>query len=198
MAQLQLVKHTSGYLIPATPATSDFLVSKCRPGTVLDAEVKQPRNPVFHRRFFALLNLGFAHWQPAALAVSPSERQLVNGYVEYLVIHGVDESALLTTADSYLSYLSDKRAASIQLCKSYDAFRAWVVVAAGHYDVIQLPDGTLRKYPRSISFASMSEAAFSELYRAVLDVLWRWIFSRNFRCRRDAENAALNLLSFAG
>ncbi len=51
-----------------------------------------------------------------------------------------------------------------------------VIVEAGHYDAIQLPDGTL-KNTRSISFASMDESEFRELYKASLDVLWRWILS---------------------
>ena len=74
----------------------------------------------------------------------------------------------------------------------------WVIVEAGHYDAIQLPDGTLKKHPRSISFASMDECEFQELYKASLDVLWRWILSRSFNSLQEAENAANQLLSFAG
>lgn len=59
MAQLQLIKQSAGILIPATPETSDFLHSKCKLGAVLEAEFRQLRNPAFHRKFFALLNLGF-------------------------------------------------------------------------------------------------------------------------------------------
>ncbi|EEJ7564051.1 DUF1367 family protein, partial [Salmonella enterica subsp. salamae] len=63
---------------------------------------------------------------------------------------------------------------------------------------IQLPDGTLRKHPRSIAFSSMDEAEFQQLYKSALDVLWRWILSRTFRTQREAENAAAQLMSFAG
>ena len=59
MAQLQLIKQSSGILIPATPESSDLLQSKIKLGAVLVADFKQVRNPAFHRRFFALLNLGF-------------------------------------------------------------------------------------------------------------------------------------------
>ena len=58
--------------------------------------------------------------------------------------------------------------------------------------------GTLRKHPRSISFASMDETEFSQLYNAALDVLWRWILSRAFGTRMEAENVAMQLMSFAG
>lgn len=198
MAQLQLIKQSSGILIPATPETSDFLHSKCKLGAVLVADFKQVRNPAFHRRFFALLNLGFEYWEPTGGAISSNERRLVTGYAKFLASYGGSEGALLDAAEQYLVRIADKRAGSISACKSFDAYRAWVIVEAGHYDAIQLPDGTLRKHPRSIAFASMDETEFLQLYKAALDVLWRWILSRAFRDQREAENAAAQLMSFAG
>ncbi|VTP67819.1 Protein of uncharacterised function (DUF1367) [Leclercia adecarboxylata] len=64
MAQLQLIKQSSGILIPATPETSELLQTKIKLGAVLVADFRQVRNPAFHRRFFALLNLGFEYWEP--------------------------------------------------------------------------------------------------------------------------------------
>jgi len=196
MAHLQLIKHTSNILIPATPETSDFLHSKCKLGAVLEADFRQLRNPAFHRKFFALLNLGFEYWEPTGGAISSNERRLVTGYAKFLATFGGSEGALLDAAEQYLARIADKRAGSISACKSFDAYRAWVIVEAGHYDAIQLPDGTLRKHPRSIAFASMDELEFQQLYRAALDVLWRWILSRAFRSEAEAENAAAQLLSF--
>ncbi|WP_312990895.1 DUF1367 family protein [Atlantibacter hermannii] len=199
MAHLQLIKQSSGILIPATPETSDFLHSKCKPGAVLVADFKQVRNPAFHRKFFALLNLGFDYWEPAGGAISSNERKLVNGYARYLAAFGGNESALMDAAEQYLDQVASRRITNgISLCKSFDAYRAWVTIEAGHFDTIQLPDGTLRKHPRSISFASMDETEFQQLYRAALDVLWRWILSRVFRDQREAENAAAQLMNFAG
>ncbi|KEA52754.1 hypothetical protein DT73_11720 [Mangrovibacter sp. MFB070] len=198
MALLQLIKHAAGYLIPASPETSEFLHSKCKLGAVLISEFKQVRNPAFHRKFFALLNLGFDYWEPTGGAISSNERKLVAGYAKFLSNFGGSESALLDAAEVYLSRIADKRAGSISLCKSFDAYRAWVIVEAGHYIAIQLPDGTLKKHPRSISFANMDETEFSQLYDAALDVLWRWILSGTFSSKEEAENTANQLLSFAG
>jgi hypothetical protein len=198
MAQLQLIKHSSNILIPATPETSDFLQSKCKLGAVLVADFKQVRNPAFHRRFFALLNLGFEYWEPTGGAISLNERRLVTGYAKYLASFGGSETALLDAAEQYLVRIADKRTGSISACKSFDAYRAWVTIESGHCDAIQLPDGTLRKHPRSIAFANMDETEFQQLYKAALDVLWRWILSRSFRDQREAENAAAQLLSFGG
>lgn len=197
--ELQLIKQSSGILIPATPETSDILQSKIKLGAVLAAEFRQVRNPAFHRRFFALLNLGFEYWEPTGGAISSNERKLVTGYAKFLSSYGGNESALLDAAEQYLEQIAGRRVTNgISLCKSYEAYRAWVIVEAGHYDTIKLPDGSLRKYPRSISFANMDEIEFQQLYKAVLDVLWRWILSRTFRTQQEAENAAAQLMSFGG
>lgn len=199
MAQLQLIKQSTGILIPATPETSDFLQSKCKLGSVLVADFKLVRNPAFHRRFFALLNLGFEYWEPTGGAISANEQKLVNGYARFLASYGGNEGALLDAAEQYLEQIASRRITNgISLCKSFDAYRAWVTIEAGHFDAIQLPDGTLRKHPRSIAFSSMDETEFQHLYKAALDVLWRWILSRTFNSREEAENAAAQLMSFAG
>lgn len=197
--QLHLIKQSQGILIPATQETSDFLQSKCKLGSVLVADFKLVRNPAFHRRFFALLNLGFEYWEPTGGAISANEQKLVNGYARFLASYGGNEGALLDAAEQYLEQIASRRITNgISLCKSFDAYRAWVTIEAGHFDAIQLPDGTLRKHPRSIAFSSMDETEFQHLYKAALDVLWRWILSRTFNSREEAENAAAQLMSFAG
>ncbi len=136
--ELQLIKQSSGILIPATPETSDILQSKIKLGAVLVAEFRQVRNPAFHRRFFALLNLGFEYWEPTGGAISANERKLVNGYAKFLAAYGGNESALLDAAEQYLEQIANRRVTNgISLCKSFDAYRAWVTVEAGHYDAIQ-------------------------------------------------------------
>lgn len=197
--ELQLIKHHSGILISATPETRDILQSKFKFGDVLVAEFKRVRNPAFHRRFFALLNLGFEYWEPTGGAISSNERKLVTEYARFLASCGGDEYALLNSAEHFLEQVASRRVTNgISMCKSFDAYRAWVTVEAGHYDAIRLPDDTLRKHPRSISFSSMDELEFQQLYKALLDVLWRWILSRTFRTQQEAENAAAQLMNFGG
>ncbi len=72
--ELQLIKQSPGILISATPETRELLQSKFKLGDVLVAEFKRVRNPAFHRRFFALLNLGFEYWEPTGGAISSNER----------------------------------------------------------------------------------------------------------------------------
>lgn len=132
-------------------------------------------------------------------AVRAWAASLDTGYAKFLASYGGNESALLDAAEHYLEQVVSRRVTNgISLCKSFDAYRAWVTIQAGHYDAIKLPDGTLQKHPRSISFANMDEIEFQQLYKAALDVLWRWILSKAFRDQREAENAAAQLMSFAG
>ena len=67
--ELQLIKHHSGKLIPATPETSDILQTKTRLGDVLVAEFRRVRTLYFtgaFSRFSAsVLNTGN---QPAGLS----------------------------------------------------------------------------------------------------------------------------------
>lgn len=90
-------------------------------------------------------------------------------------------------ADQYLLDESEKRAGSISAVKSFEAFRAWAIMEAGFYDVHQMPDGSLMRVPRSISFAAMDDLEFGQLYSAVLDVLWNYILFRTFASQEAAE-----------
>ncbi|EMG6374605.1 DUF1367 family protein [Salmonella enterica subsp. diarizonae serovar 11:k:z53] len=196
--ELQLIKQSSGILIPVTPETSDILQSKIKLGAVLVAEFRQVRNPAFHRRFFALLNLGFEYWEPTGGAISANERKLVNGYAKFLAAYGGNEGALLDAAEQYLEQIANRRLTNgISLCKSFDAFREWVTVQAGFYTEHFYPDGSRGRRAKSIAFASMDESEFQQVYKAVLNVLWNWILFRKFSSPEEVENVAAHLLEFA-
>ena len=123
--ELQLIKHHSGILIPATPETCDILQSKTRLGDVLVAEFRRVRNPAFPRRFFALLNLGFEYWEPTGGAISSNERKRITGYAKFLASYGGNEGALIDAAEQYLEQVAYRRVTNgISLCKSFDAYRS--------------------------------------------------------------------------
>ena len=50
-------------LIPATPSDEDKM-SSIKNGQFLEAGMKQKRNLKFHRKFFAMLNIGFEAFEP--------------------------------------------------------------------------------------------------------------------------------------
>lgn len=197
MAQLSFIKSGNETLTPATPDVRDFLYYKVKLGAILTADFKQVRNPKFHRKYFSLLNLGFDYWTPSGGTISPEEKILVRGYVNYLAEYAGHSDTLEELARQYLDTLAEQRADRVTLLKSFDAFRRWTTIQAGYYAIIQMPDGSQFKEPKSISFASMDDTEFSELYKATLDVLWQFILNKTFSTPAAAENAASQLLSYA-
>lgn len=64
MKEIVLTKVAGGVLAPIDPQAAEF-IAKMKTGAAVRATVKQQRNPRFHRKFFALLNLAFDAWEPA-------------------------------------------------------------------------------------------------------------------------------------
>lgn len=199
MAQLiQLVKSAPTILTPATTEASDFL-QRVKLGEWIQAEFRRVRNYKFHKRFFKLLQLGFEYWTPAGGTLTPQERKLINGFVQYLIAMSGRQygEALGAAAEDYLLRIGQRRAGDVALLKSFEPYRAWAIVEAGYYDLVILPDGQRRRAPKSISFAKMDEDTFQCLYKSVFNVLWNTILFRSFKSQAEAENVAAQLLEFA-
>lgn len=198
MAQIQLQKIGPTILTPATPEASEFL-QRIKLGEWIHADFKRVRNYQFHKRFFKLLQLGFEYWNPTGGAILPEERKLVNGFVDFLCRQvGQQHSvALADAAELYLSDAAHSRTRDIALLKSFDAYREWVTIQAGYYTEHVYPDGSCNRRPKSISFASMDEIEFQQLYKSALNVLWNWILFRAFSSQAEVENVAAQLQEYA-
>lgn len=197
MAQLSFIKSSNDTLIPATPDTRDYLHSKVKLGDMLTADFKKVRNPKFHRLYFSLLNLGFHYWTPTGGAISPDEKAFIRGYIKHLAEFVEQGQTLTWFAAGYLRKVRAQRADRVTLLKSFEAFRRWTVIEAGFYKEMVMPDGLVVREPESISFASMDETKFAEVYKATLNVLWLFILSKTFKSHQEAENAASQLMSYA-
>jgi hypothetical protein len=196
MAQIHLIKTAHMTLTPANAEASEFL--QCvKTGVWLNCNVTQARNYLYHKRFFALLNLGFEYWTPTGGTVTPAEKQYLNGYIRYLISIVGNDKTLLETEQAYTDRAAQRRANGHAIVKSFEAFRKWATIEAGFYDEYILPDNTKRREARSISFANMSEQEFHEVYKAVFGVLWNTILFRTFPSQQEAENVAMQLLELA-
>jgi len=56
-----LLKTANGFLVPASDEDSEK-ARKWKVGAVIRCEVTQMRNPLFHRKFFALVRLAYDAW----------------------------------------------------------------------------------------------------------------------------------------
>ncbi|EKO3632383.1 DUF1367 family protein [Vibrio metschnikovii] len=172
---LSLVRSKSGGLAPLSPEDEE-VIKRYGVGEVIafDKLPSKVRNPQFHRKYMALLKLGFDYWQPKGGSVCPNERNLLGNFVRFLASHVGEKEVLVEFESAFVNQLSTKRTA-YEVEKSFLAYRRWVVAEAGFYSVIMLPNGAIRKEPKSISFAKMEEHEFNELYRASFNVIWNQI-----------------------
>ena len=63
--EVNLIKTLSG-LVPDDPE-SETWYNKLKRGDVIHADFRKYRHPVFHRKYFALLNIGYENWQPGEI-----------------------------------------------------------------------------------------------------------------------------------
>jgi hypothetical protein len=64
MAEIVLMRTPHGALIPADQQSMDA-IAKLKAGVGIRASFKKENNLQFHRKLFALVNLGFDSWEPA-------------------------------------------------------------------------------------------------------------------------------------
>jgi len=111
-----LCRNTISGLVPLYPSDFDEK-RKLKLGHDYVCEVTNPRNVGFHRKFYAMLNIGHEN-------------------------------------------------TSLEM--PFDTYRKYMIVKAGFFTAYQTPKGIYYD-PHSISFASMSQDEFEELYSRVLD-----------------------------
>ena len=172
---LSLVRSKSGGLAPLSPEDEE-VIKRYGVGEVIafDKLPSKVRNPQFHRKYMALLKLGFDYWEPLGGTLCPSESSLLANFTGFLSELLGYADVLEECRDAFTTKLREKRS-SYSVEKSFLAYRRWVVAEAGFYSVITLPNGAIRKEPKSIRFAKMDEHEFDELYRASFNVIWNQI-----------------------
>lgn len=195
MGDLALIKTASG-LVPATDADREA-VQKWRTGQVIHGKFTRMRNARFHGKFFAMLDLAWEYWEPKGGLVPRQEMRGILGLARYFEKLNSRPGQLSGAVQSYIEKLEAERAERFPVVdKSREAFREWVTIEAGHFHLVQTPDG-VRKEAKSISWSSMDDTAFEPLYRDVFAACWRLVLSAHFESEADAMAAAELMGSFA-
>lgn len=154
--KLFLRKMPGGTLVPDDDVAVEWL-QKVKNGAVVSAEVTRPRNYLFHKRYFALLNLGFESWEP------PTKEH--NG---------------------------------LPVTKNFERFRKDVAIASGFYELTVNLRGEARAEAKSISFASMSEEEFDQLYQKTITLfLSKYQILCNYQDAAEVERTVNAILGFA-
>ena len=194
MSKVNLIR-AGKVLVPATEQDEELL-KRVRTGEVISCEFTKPRNPQFHRRFFALLNLAYEYWAPDSGLMPQQELFGITGLAKYIAakMANVDAQAL---AKEYVTMQITGRSEKYPAVeKDFELFREWIISESGHSELKQTPRGIVKK-AKSISFARMDETEFNGLYRSVFNVAWRHMLQANFASEAEAMAAADSLGEFA-
>lgn len=195
MAELSLIKTAAG-LVPATDADREA-VQKWRAGQVIHGKFTRMRNARFHGKFFAMLDLTWEYWEPKGGLVPRQEMRGILGLARYFEELNGRPGQLSGAVQAYIEKLEAERSERFPVVdKSREAFREWVTIEAGHFHLVQTPDG-VRREAKSISWSSMDDTAFEPLYRDVFAACWRLVLSAHFESEADAMAAAELMGSFA-
>lgn len=195
MADLALIRTAQG-LVPATEADRE-VVQKLKAGQTIHGKFARMRNARFHGKFFAMLDLAYEYWEPKGGLVPRQEMRGIRGLAKYFEDLNGKPGQLQNAVQGYINQLEADRAERFPAVeKSREAFREWVTVEAGHFHLVQTPEG-IRKEAKSISWASMDDTAFEPLYRDVFNACWRLVLSAHFETEADAMAAAEQMGGFA-
>ncbi|MEI7411808.1 DUF1367 family protein [Pectobacterium aroidearum] len=160
------------------------------------------RNIKHHRKFWKLLELGFAYWEPEWAFVSKSEAWIAQEVAKELAQEAGDLSLYDNVTKGIAVRVLERIAAQRrqrfdpEAVKTKDAYLNHVMVKAGFYDLAPNPDGGTLKQRWSIAFVNMGQEKFDKVYRGVFGVIWNETLSQYFADEYEMEQAVSQLMSF--
>jgi hypothetical protein len=177
-------------IVPATNADAAIL-QEVKIGHPMRVELYQQseRSLQHHRLFYGgLVALAMEYYQPSDSLVTAYDRKLIKTTLQILVNDGLSAETANVVYKHALERLQKSRAANTELSPiNREAFVDWLKVSVGHCDLIQLPDGSVLKKPRSISFQAMSQNEFNQFYKACFNVCWELIMRQHFADEAECQ-----------
>lgn len=192
---IALIRTANG-LVGATEADRE-LVQKIKFGATIHGDFKKMRNGAFHRRLFAMLDLAWNYWEPAGGLVPRQELRGIEGLARYFEELNERPGQLTNAVMAYIKKLETERAERFPAVdKSREAFREFITIDAGHFDLVMTPEG-IKKVAKSIAWGKMDDLQFSALYKDVFNACWRLVLSSHFSSEEEAMGAAEQMGTFA-
>ena len=191
-----IIKTMDGTFVPATDYDSELL-AELKAGKPYKVEVKQMSNRSYqhHKLFFGgLLPLAYQYWQPTGGMVTDSEKAMVKSFAKRLESMHNSGGLFLEFAEEFVQTVAQKRGEKIgAVLQSMEAFRKWLTMEAGYFDVYETPTG-IRKEAKSISFASMEQEEFNAFYKNCFQVAWNMMLLGKFENEEAALQAAQEMM----
>jgi len=143
---VQKVKSATSYALMPAHVSDLEAVKKLPAHQPIRVKVTRIRNVDHHRKYFALLNYAFDVWEPPI------------GFV-------TGGGAPMGT-DPMPPYYH-----GVEIEKNFDRFRKDIAILCGFYEASYRLNGEVRLQAKSISFASMDQDEFEQLYDKTIDVI---------------------------
>lgn len=195
---------TGGYIQYATPemrekaATMRGRVVAIKPKSKAKARVLD-----HHRKFFALIHLGFEYWSPDVSLISEPEYYIAHetakqfcqlaGREDMYETHGIE------IANIVLSKIKKQRESHCdpEAYKCIENYRYQVMIEAGYFDLEMLPNGGTVKRPWSIAFENADQEQFETIYKGCFNVIWNQSLFQVFNDEQEMQNAVYRFMEFA-
>ena len=191
-----IVKTTEGTFIPATAYDAELL-GGLKAGRPYKVEVKQMSNRSYqhHKLFFGgLLPLAYQYWTPTGGLITDGEKKLVESFAKRLEAMHDSGGLFIEFAGEFVQIVARKRGEKIgAVLQSMEAFRKWLTIEAGYFDVYETPTG-IRKEAKSISFVNMEQEEFNAFYKNCFEVAWNMMLSGKFADEEAALQAAQEMM----
>lgn len=192
MAERVLIKRSGDCLLPANSEALEY-VRSMKPNKDYAADIMTMRNEKLHKLAFAYLKLSFDYWEPSSF-VTATENRIVDALGKFLCKNGLQVSTVSVLCENFLEALERQRK-GLPVEKDFDSFRNFVTIESGFFKTVITPAGP-RKEAKSWAYKNMSNEEFQKLYEAIRRTCWDLVLSQTFASPEDAEQAAMNLLSF--
>lgn len=155
-----------------------------------------------HRKFFALLKLGFEYWSPEVDLVSEPEKwtahETAKRFCELAGREDMYETHGTEIAELVLSQLKQarKKRCDTEAYKCPENYRRKVMIDSGFFDLEVMPNGGTIKRPWSIAFENMDQPDFEKIYRGCLNTIWNMSLFQVFADEQEVHNAVSQMMEF--
>lgn len=163
---------------------------------------KAGRNLKHHRKFFALIRLGFSYWSPVKRLVSDPEEWIAHevaktfcelaGNPDMYKVQGIEIAQLV------VDRMARKRSTRLdpEAYKSEEKYRSMIMIEAGFFELEHLPSGGVIQRPWSIAFDQMPQEEFNKIYSGCSEVIWNKSLFQIFDDEQQMDNAVNQLMGF--
>lgn len=178
MSEALLMKVPNGFVADEA-ANEPGVFDGIRTGETIRVKWTRPRQLHRHRRFFAMLNFAFDHWEPVDKQSGKTPgAKIILSFLNYCEKKAPAKfiNYLKPLVEGYLKSHGDwmnKR----EPAKSVENFRKEAIIMAGYYEAIFSLDGSMKLEAKSMSFSKMGEDEFQKLYNAVANVLIKQVLT---------------------